>query len=138
VDVLITALGPDSATLQIDGARYQVPLAALSSVWRGEFTTLWRTPEGYRRKLQAGDSGPAVDWLAARMATVHGEPMPTGTTRFDQALKSRVQAFQLAQGLTPDGVAGATTLMLLNRQTGVTEPRLGQASAAPAQPPTGA
>lgn len=137
VDVLITALGPDSATLQIDGTRYQVPLAALSSVWRGEFTTLWRTPEGYRHKLLAGDSGPAVDWLAARMATMHGEALPTGTTRFDQALKARVQAFQLAQGLTPDGVAGATTLMLLNRQTGVAEPRLGQAPAAPAQPSTG-
>lgn len=137
VDVLLTALSRDSATLQIDGTRHQVSLAALSSVWRGEFTTLWRTPEGYRRKLLMGDSGPAVDWLSARMASVQGEALPTGTTRFDQALKARVQAFQLAQGLTPDGVAGATTLMLLNRQTGVPEPQLGQAPATPAPSSTG-
>ena len=38
--------------------------------------------------------------------------------------QSRIHRFQLAQGVTPDGRAGPLTLMLLNRATGVNEPRL--------------
>jgi general secretion pathway protein A len=40
------------------------------------------------------------------------------------ALPARVAAFQVARGLPPDGVAGPLTVMLLNRATGVDEPRL--------------
>ena len=135
VYALITDLSQDSATLQLGGTRYRVPLAALSTVWRGDFATLWRSPPNYRRKLMEGDTGPAVDWLSARMASLHGEAVPTGTIRFDEQLKARVHAFQLAQGLTPDGVAGSTTLMLLNRLTGVDEPRLGSAATLAATSP---
>ena len=39
---------------------------------------------------------------------------------------SQVQSFQTAQGLKADGIAGPTTFMLLNRATGVDEPRLAQ------------
>jgi general secretion pathway protein A len=45
---------------------------------------------------------------------------PIGAER----LASRVFAFQLAQGLNPDGVAGPLTLMQLNRLSGVDEPQL--------------
>ena len=38
--------------------------------------------------------------------------------------QARIQRFQLAQGVTPDGRAGPLTLMLLNRVNGVSEPRL--------------
>jgi general secretion pathway protein A len=34
-------------------------------------------------------------------------------------------AFQLTQGLAPDGLVGPQTLMQLNRAAGVDEPRLG-------------
>jgi general secretion pathway protein A len=36
----------------------------------------------------------------------------------------QVSSFQLSQGLRPDGLAGPTTFMQLNRATGVDEPRL--------------
>ena len=39
-------------------------------------------------------------------------------------LKARVSNFQRAHGLQPDGVAGPTTFMQLNRLSGVDEPRL--------------
>jgi general secretion pathway protein A len=41
-------------------------------------------------------------------------------------VKARVLAFQLARGLRPDGLAGPTTLMQLNRAVGIDEPRLNQ------------
>ena len=40
-----------------------------------------------------------------------------GGQRVDNAMKTRVQAFQLAQGLKPDGLAGPTTFMQLTRAT---------------------
>ena len=43
------------------------------------------------------------------------------------SLAERVAAFQRAQGLTADGLAGAMTLMQLNRASGVDEPRLAAA-----------
>jgi len=41
----------------------------------------------------------------------------------------------LASGLKPDGVAGSTTMMLLNRVAGVDEPPL-KAAPSPAAPAT--
>ena len=41
-----------------------------------------------------------------------------------QPLRDRIHAFQLAEGLPPDGVAGPMTLMRLSRLAGVDEPRL--------------
>ena len=42
----------------------------------------------------------------------------------DRALRTEVKAFQLAQGLPPDGRPGPLTYMQLNRATGIDEPRL--------------
>jgi general secretion pathway protein A len=39
-------------------------------------------------------------------------------------LVRRVQAFQAAEGLTPDGVVGPRTFMLLNAAAGIVEPSL--------------
>lgn len=121
---LITGLGPQSATVRMAGTSQTLSLSTLARIWQGDFATLWITPPDYQRKLVRGSKGPAVDWLATRLATVRGEPAPAAGQRFDAELQAKVLAFQLTQGLKPDGVAGSTTLMLLNRATGVVEPRL--------------
>ena len=106
------------------GVSQTVSLVSLAQLWRGDFATLWRAPEGYRSVVTDGSAGPLVDQLAAQLAKLQGEPAPAPNQRFDAALRSRVFAFQLAQGLKPDGIAGPTTFMQLNRATGVDEPRL--------------
>ena len=115
--VLLTGLSMRHATLSTREGAMNLPLAALAGLWRGEFATLWRTPPGY-------DDGAPVDWLSARLAAAQGEPAPEAPTKFDAALRHRLNAFQVAQGLKPDGLAGPVTLMLLNRASGVAEPRL--------------
>ncbi len=45
------------------------------------------------------------------------------------AWRAQVSAFQLSQGLKPDGIAGPTTFMQLNRALGVDEPHLRAAAA---------
>ncbi len=128
---LLTGLGPDAATLTVGESTVTAPLGALAAVWRGEFATYWRAPPGYRAPLQSGSTGPVVDALSTQLAGVLGEPSPVGRQIFDAKLKARVAAFQRAQGLQSDGIAGPTTFMQLNRVTGVDEPRLHGAASRP-------
>jgi general secretion pathway protein A len=123
---LLTGLTDQRATLKAGNVTQTVPLTTLVRMWRGDFATFWRAPEGYGNTLADGSSGPAVDRLAAQLATAHGTAAPKGAQQLTAALKSQLQAFQLAQGLKADGIAGPTTFMQLNRATGVDEPRLAQ------------
>jgi len=128
VYALLTKLSGDTATLQFrDGADSEpitVSLNDLAKVWRGDFMTLWRTPPGYKQRLEAGSSGEAVTWLAQRLAKWQQQPMPEGPQRYEPALQAKVHSFQITHGMEPDGVAGAMTLMQLNRLTGDDEPVL--------------
>ncbi len=122
---LLVALDDRTATLRMGGQSAVVALVSLVNLWQGDFATYWRAPAGYQRVLGDGDSGVLVDQLASQLAALRGEPAPAATQRFDAALKSRLQAFQLAQGLKADGLAGPTTYMQLARATGAhNEPRL--------------
>ncbi len=127
---LLTALAADSATVQVGTQPMRLSLGALAVMWGGEFATLWRAPAAYRAPLGDGGTGPAVDALAKQLATWSGEPVPASGRAIDTALKVRVAAFQRAQGLKPDGIAGPTTFMQLNRAAGVDEPRLSSATSA--------
>jgi general secretion pathway protein A len=121
---LLTGLKGQAAELQIEGKTYLLPLFALSTMWRGDFVTYWHTPPAYHSKVLPGQSGPVVDWLATQMARIDKGPAPNGRQVFDAALQARVYAFQMTQGLKPDGVVGATTFMQINRAIGIGEPRL--------------
>ena len=121
---LLTALTADSATLRAGDGEQTVTLPALAARWRGEFSTLWRAPPRYGGRIGDRESGAAVDWLASTLAAVDGKPVAGGRQSLDAALKSRVLAFQLAQGLPADGRPGPMTFMQLNRAAGVDEPKL--------------
>jgi general secretion pathway protein A len=121
---LLTALAADSATVQVGTQPMRMSLGMLAAMWGGEFATLWRAPLAYRAPLGDGDTGPVVDALATRLSAWSGEPLPASGRAIDAALKARVATFQRAQGLKPDGIAGPTTFMQLNRVSGVDEPRL--------------
>jgi general secretion pathway protein A len=122
---LLVGLDDKNATLAFAQDTLRVTLVSLANVWQGDFMTYWRAPEGYAGVVTEGASGPAVDLLAAQLAAWRGEPVPAGTQRFDSALRAKVQAFQLAQGLRADGRAGPTTYMQLARAAGsAREPRL--------------
>ena len=113
----LVALSDDRATLQAGSARWVLSLPALAQVWRGEFATLWRIPPGWRLPVESAQPTQALAWLQGELD--RAAPVAVGTP-----LRAQVQAFQVAQGLTPDGVAGPLTLIRLNRAAGVDEPRL--------------
>ena len=108
---VLVALTDRQATLQSAGRSFVLDLPALAGVWRGEFATFWRTPPGWR------EGSDRSAWLEQQLAPAAGSAA--------QPLRERVHAFQLAEGLPPDGLAGPMTLMRLNRAAGIEEPRLG-------------
>jgi len=113
---VLTSLGPQGATLQgADGLAHRLPIASLAGLWQGDYATFWRAPPAYGERLSGGDAAPLNDWLARKLPAAQGEAAP---------LKDRIAAFQLAQGLKPDGRAGPITMMQLNRSAGIEEPRL--------------
>jgi general secretion pathway protein A len=121
---LLTGLTEHSATLGLGSGAQTVSLAALAEMWRGDFATYWRTPPGYTGRASDGSNGPVADWLSAQLATLQAPRAAGARPAQDAPLKSRIYAFQLAQGLVPDGRVGPITFMQLNRATGVDEPRL--------------
>lgn len=72
-------------------------------------------PAAGTRKLEQGSSGPAVVALRNRLIAM-GYLGRTSTQTFDGAMVSAVQQFQLAHGLNPDGIAGASTLQEINTE----------------------
>ena len=124
VYALLTGLGPQSATLRVGGVAQTVSLVSLATLWRGDFATLWRAPPGYAGRVVDAGSGVPASWLAERLATLRGEPTPPDDALSNSGWRARLSAFQLAQGLKPDGLAGPTTFMQLNRASGIDEPRL--------------
>ncbi len=122
VHVLLVALSDQTATLRGGRAELVVPLAQLARAWRGDFGTFWRAPPGYRPGQVVAGGSSLAPWLSERLAQVEAPPAAGAASA--PTLESRVFAFQLAQGLLPDGAAGPLTLMLLNRASGVDEPRL--------------
>ena len=120
---LLTALTEGSATLRAGGTEQTVTLAALAARWQGDFSTLWRSPAGYGGRPLDSQSGPVVEWVAARLTAVDGTAQ-AGRPVLDASLRARLRTFQLAQGLPTDGRLGPLTFMQLNRTAGVDEPRL--------------
>ena len=131
VYAVLTGLTDNIASLRMNGASQTVSLAVLATLWQGDFATLWRAPEGYTALIGPGNIGPVVDHLATQLAALDGSAPPLAGQPFNAALKARVHAFQLAQGLKPDGRAGPTTFMQLNRASGMAEPRLSILAAVP-------
>ncbi|WP_313077808.1 AAA family ATPase [Melaminivora sp.] len=119
---LLRSLGADTAVLVVDNSRtLALPLAELAPLWHGEAATLWRAPAELPASGDVLGSAAAAQWLDDRLARAAGPaaPRPAPGDR-----RARIHAFQKAQGLTADGLAGPLTLMRLNRATGVPEPRL--------------
>ena len=129
VAAVLRRLDGDMATLEGAGRTVRVPVAELAQVWRGDMATLWRTPPDMPDKGDLAETAAGAAWLDQQLATAAAGGSRAGAPAAGRAAtpaqrQARIQRFQLAQGVTPDGRAGPLTLMLLNRVNGVSEPRL--------------
>ena len=130
VFALLTGLTPQTATLKIDNITHTVSLSVLAQTWAGGFSTLWRTPANMIGGAVKGKNLARTVWLGNQLGLISGSPvvLPSESAgqrdQLEAAVASRINSFQLAQGLPPDSKAGPMTLMQLNRAMGVPEPRL--------------
>ena len=122
---VLVALGERDGILDIGGRRQAVTRTALDNRYDGTFTTFWRAPPGWREQLAAGDRGPEVDWLARRLAQWAGAGRPQDGAPLDGDTLRRLRAFQAAQQLKADGLAGPKTFIRLSLLgDAAAEPRL--------------
>jgi general secretion pathway protein A len=99
--------------LSVGGASHALTKADLAAVWNGEFSAVWRVPEGVPATLHLGDAGPGVAWVRAHLARMDSKG-DTGPAYFDAALEERVRKLQTAYGIKPDGIVGPETLFALS------------------------
>jgi general secretion pathway protein A len=119
--VLLTGLTDRIATLQLGDRSEQMPLDAVSPLWLGEFTVVWRPKTRRTRELSVGMSGDEVRWLRRSLNTLRGAAVdPETADVFDQDLAVKVQDFQREHRLNADGVAGIQTQMVL--ETALADP----------------
>jgi general secretion pathway protein A len=125
VQATLTALSAAGARVVIAGQVRQLTAAALASRWTGHYSLLWRPPAAVPDTLRPGDRGPAVAWLRAQMAGLHGRQADAATEPvFDDALVGEVKAFQREHGLRADGCVGSQTLVRLLGATDHSGPKL--------------
>jgi general secretion pathway protein A len=119
--VLLTGLNDRVATLDLGDRSEQISLDAVSPLWFGEFTVVWRPKTRRTRDLSVGMSGDEVRWLRRSLNALRGAAVdPENGDVFDQDLAVEVQNFQREHRLNVDGIAGIQTQMVL--ETALADP----------------
>jgi len=121
---LLTGLDGQTAELMVAGKRLRIPQADLAPLWSGSYVLTWRAPDGFTQLLSPGQRSPVISWLRHSLAMLDGG-RDNGSDRFDKALFEQLKAFQRAEGIRPDGVAGVQTLIRLNMRLNKDLPQLG-------------
>ncbi|QFT08751.1 ExeA family protein [Vibrio sp. THAF190c] len=109
---VLYGLSDKSVELLVNQSLVQIPISALEALWQGDYVAIWKQP--LRETLREGDSGEAVAMLDLLLSEALGENV-TGQELFDDELKRKVEAFQIWQGMSVDGIAGKRTLARLQR-----------------------
>ena len=111
----VVALDEHTATLDVGRRRYTLPLGEIDQYWEGPFIVLWKAPVVGSTEIMPGTRGKDVAWLRQRLSDLDGAA-PGGPNRdyFDDALRSRVIAFQRRRSLHADGIVGEETMVQLD------------------------
>jgi len=120
-----TLIGLDSetATLMTTGVKQRVSLHELANSWFGQFVVIWNAPPQYVKRMSLNYRGPFVTWLRHALEPADGV-RSNGSDLFDSELSARIRAFQITQGIEPDGQVGPLTIIRLNAIGGNDGPRL--------------
>ena len=119
----LLSMGSKYASLVIAEQEISVDIRDIENQWLGDYFVLWKTPPEYKYALKPDSEGPAVQWLEQQLATIPGLNV-SGPENTNTTLKDKLKGFQLAQGLVPDGIAGARTVIHINTFTDSTVPLL--------------
>ena len=122
----VTSADDNDATVQLGPRAETIPVEQIEREWDGRFVLLWKPPRAGMEPFGHGASGADVVWLRQRLGALDGQSVPAGQSArmYDDALAARVAAFQRAQGLHADGIAGEETLAKLTAVLDTAAPSL--------------
>jgi general secretion pathway protein A len=119
---VVVGLTDETATLQLPGGLHTVRLSAVVRLWQGQFATYWRAPQGYMPPAGSASTPFFFENLSRQLALLDGTELASPTSPpspmaqgLDAGLRKRLQDFQRAHGLKPDGQPGPLTLMQLEQ-----------------------
>jgi len=113
--VLLVSLNDETATIELGDETQELPIAAISRYWFGDFLLLWRPPLAVAKSLGPGMRGAEVRWLRENLRAAQGLPEAKPTSNYyDEELTRLVQDFQRQHRLNADGVAGVQTQIVLD------------------------
>ena len=111
----LSGMDDSAATLYLGRERYPVARAALEPMWTRRYLVLWRPPQLTGRVLRPGTQGTDVLWLREQFRALDGTPVVSADARvYDDALSTRVRAFQTSRSLKVNGSVGPETLVHLD------------------------
>lgn len=132
--VLLLGVSGDRCRVLLDQER-EVPKEVLSDHWFGKAHLLWKDFDNVGFLLTVGSVGQNVKRLHALLSKVpglNGGSMPGRPDTFDRQTEEIVARFQKAKRLTPDGVVGPLTMVVLyNSLPGYPHPSLSAGGSAP-------
>jgi general secretion pathway protein A len=112
--VVLRALGDDTAQVQIGSQSATISVAELTRYWFGDFVLLWRPGGKDIRDLSAGMRGAPVRQLREQLNRWSGGNNASTSDEYDGSLVKLVEQFQRANRLTVDGIAGIETQVALD------------------------
>ncbi|WP_171311817.1 ExeA family protein [Vibrio splendidus] len=111
----------ESVELIVNERLLVMPKRTLKKIWQGDYVAIWKQP--LRETLKEGYQGEAIALLDLLLSEVLGEDV-SGSDVFDYELKMKIEAFQMWQGMSVDGIAGKRTLARLQRLAQLDSPKL--------------
>jgi general secretion pathway protein A len=123
--IAMTSLTGETATVIIGSESIDIPVSIIESHWFGDYIILWRPPPDYPGPIHSGHSGTVVQWLDNQLAVLNDRPLSLlDSPTYGIELETEVKKFQVLEGLIPDGVVGAHTIIHLNTATDRDVPKL--------------
>ena len=114
--VVLTGIHGATADLSIGGVLVTHPVESITSAWFGQYLLLWRPPNGQAVSLRPNSRGANVLWLRESLAAIDDQYISSkpASDVYDAELEQIVRAFQRANRLDVDGLAGNQTQIIIN------------------------
>lgn len=123
--IAMTSVTGETATVIIGSESVVIPVSIIEPHWFGDYIILWRPPPDYPGPIRSGHSGAVVQWLDNKLAVLNDRPLSLlDSPTYGIELETEVKEFQVLEGLIPDGVVGAHTVIRLNTATDYDVPKL--------------
>ena len=105
---VLEALDTRQVTLRAGEHRWTLSTDGLSSIWQGEYLTLWRTPPGQSGRLVNGYQGAAATWMEQQLTALQRQGQLPASAR---TLREKVEAFQRAKGIEQESLAAKLSFL---------------------------